>query len=198
VIRVPLKCLFGQNNELLLAEKLFNLGARPPVVSAICNIGNKAAIRLYKILFVCSPRQGLLPYDPFWIVRSSVHNCHASIFLGLIHDLTEQQSESSAVVFITAYELYCQIVATNSTPCKREASVPNGILLDINRAWHLTGQLNSREMSLLHCPQCNARYVAISNTPLVFQQCPICDVWSDKIGRRRWMTVRSRKKSITW
>jgi flagellar transcriptional activator FlhC len=96
--------------ELTLAETLFSLGARPPVVCAVCPIGKKTAIRLYKTIHQRLPKQGMLPYDPYWIIRSSVNDIHASIFLGLIHDLSQQQSPVTfnAALFITAYELYCQ------------------------------------------------------------------------------------------
>ena len=142
--------------ELTLAETLFSLGARPPAVCAVCHIGKKTAIRLYKTIHQRSPKQGMLPYDPYWIVRSSVHNSHASIFLGLIHDLSQQQSGNvaNAKVFITAYELYCRVVAANPQPSKLEAGVPQAILLDMNRAWYLAGQLTAGEMSLVLCEKC--------------------------------------------
>ena len=197
MIRLRLMKLANQGYELILAEALFKLGARPPVVRSACTIGSKTAIRLYKTIHRRSPKQGMLPYDPYWIVRSSVHDLHASIFLGLIHDLSQQQSQTDrdAERFITAYELYCRIVANNPQPSKLETSVPQAILLDINRAWQLAGQLMSGEMSLVICGKCQARYVVLSKMPKPFQQCPICDVWADSTGRRRWMTVKPRKNT---
>ncbi len=195
MFRLPLHSHSGMSHQLVIAEKLFSLGARPPVVRSICHIGKKTAIRLYKIIHQRSPKQGLLPYDPDWIVRSSVHTIHASIFLGLVHDLSVQytQTEFSAELFITAYELYCGVVATNPRPSKLEAGVHQAILLDINRAWQLAGQLKAREMDLVRCGKCHARYVVLSKMPKPFQQCPICDVWADKSGRRRWKTVCPRQ-----
>jgi hypothetical protein len=183
--------------ELILADKLFRLGARPPVVRSICDIGKKTAIRLYKTIHQRSPKQGMLPYDPYWIIRSSVHDLHASIFLGLIHDLSQQQSQTdfNAEVFITAYELYCQVVANNPQPSKLEVGVPQAILLDINRAWQLAGQLKSSEMGLVICEKCHARYVVLNKMPKPFQQCPICDVWADRTGRRRWTTVNPKQNT---
>lgn len=183
--------------ELTIAEALFRLGARPPVVRSVCSIGKKTAIRLYKTIHQRSPKQGMLPYDPYWIIRSSVNDIHASIFLGLIHDLSEQQSQAvfNAELFITAYELYCRVVANNPQPSKLEASVPQAILLDINRAWQLVGQYKSSEMDLVICEKCQARYVVLSKMPKPFQQCPICDVWADRSGRRRWTTVKPRQKA---
>jgi hypothetical protein len=46
----------------------------------------------------------------------------------------------------------------------------------------------------MNCEKCQARYVVLNNMPKPFQQCPICDVWADKTGRRRWTTVKPRKK----
>jgi hypothetical protein len=196
MMRLRLTGTSGLGYELALAETLFGLGARPPVVCAVCPIGKKTAIRLYKTIHQRSPKQGMLPYDPYWIVRSSVHNSHASIFFGLTQDLSQQQSENvaNAELFITAYELYCRVVAANPQPSKLEAGVPQAILLDINRAWYLAGQLTAGEMSLVLCKKCQARYVVLNKMPKPFQQCPICDVWADKTGRRRWTTVKPRKK----
>ncbi len=200
MIRLRLTKLPNQGYDLVLADKLYSMGARPPVVCAVCHLGKKTAIRLYKTIHQRSPRQGMLPYDPFWTVRSSVHNCHASIFLGLIHDFSQQQQQQSQVpctaeILITAYDLYCRIVTTNPNPGKREANAPHAILLEINRAWQLFGQLTAGVMSLVHCAQCQARYVVVNNMPKPFQQCPICAVWADKSGRRRWMTVKPRKNT---
>ncbi|MFZ2452077.1 MAG: FlhC family transcriptional regulator [Methylovulum miyakonense] len=193
MIRSPLNRL-SIGYELTLADRLFRLGARPPVVCSLCHIGKKTAIRLYKTILQQSPKQGLLPYDAYWIVRSSGNNSHASIFLGLIDDFSEQQSQTdfNTEAFITAYELYCQVVANNLRPSKQEASAPQSVLLNINRAWQLAGQLNAKEMALVICDKCHARYVVLSSMPKPFQQCPICDVWADKTGRRRWTTVNTR------
>jgi flagellar transcriptional activator FlhC len=197
MIRLPFIPETGKGYELALAEALFKLGARPPVVRSVCHIGKKTAIRVYKTIHRRSPKQGMLPYDSFWIVRSSVNSIHASIFLGLIHDLSQQQLPAvfNAELFITAYELYCRVVAQNPQPSKLEAGVAQFILLDINRAWQLVGQWKANEMGLTSCEKCHARHVVLNKMPKPYQQCPICDVWADKTGRRRWATVKPRQKA---
>ena len=196
MMQVYLNSTSSMGYKLSLAQTLFKLGARPPIVRSLCNIGPKTAIRLYKTIHLRSPKQGMLPYDPYWIVRSSVHDLHASIFLGLIHDLSQQQCQSdlSAERFITAYQLYCKIVANNPQPSKLEAGAPQAVLLDINRAWQQAGQLKSGDIRLVGCEKCQARHVVLNKIPKPFQQCPICDVWADKTGRRRWTTVKLKPK----
>ena len=195
--RLPANRLSDMGHIWVVADKLFRLGARPPVVRSLCPIGKKTAIRLYQSIHQQSPKQGLLPYDPYWIVRSSVANIHASIFLGLFQDFTRQQNPTGcpAETFIAAYELYCRVVAHNPHPSKLEAGVAQAILLDINRAWQLSGQLRAGEMGLVICGKCQARHVVLTKMPKPFQQCPICEVWADKSGRRRWVTVNASKNN---
>jgi hypothetical protein len=194
MILLPLQSKTGRGVDLVIAEKLIHFGARPPVVHAVCSIGKKTAIRLYKTIHLKSPKQGMLPYDQYWVVRSSVNTIHASIFLGLVRDFLQHQQSSTitAEILITAYELYCRVVASNPSPSKLEASAPQSLLLNINRAWQLTRQLASDGCGLVVCNTCLARHVVIKQMPKPFQQCPICDVWADKTGRRRWMTAKPK------
>jgi hypothetical protein len=191
---LPLHTLSCLGYDRIVAERLFLLGARPPVVQAVCLIGKKAAIRLYKLIHQRSPKQGMLPYDPFWVVRSAVYNIHASVFLGLVHDLCQyhQLKTLTADVLITAYDLYGRVVANNPSPSKLEASADHCQLLCINRAWQQAGQFFAGELALVFCTKCQARHVVIAKLPKPFQQCPICEVWADNAGRRRWMTPKAR------
>ncbi len=184
------------SGKLLLAERLFKLGARPPLVCAVCKISTKTAIRWYKTINQCAPKQGMLPYDLFWISNSAVHNIHASIFLGLIHDYCKacNQTTFNAKILIDAFNLYGQVVTNNPTLSKREKSAKNTLLLDINRAWQLANQLTYGAIQLKICEKCKTRFVVLNKLPIPFQQCPICDVWADKIGRRRWKTVVCKNK----
>ena len=179
-------------DQLISAERLFRSGARPPVVSALCGLGKKTAIRIYREIHNASPKQVMLPYDPYWILRSSVNAVHASIFLGAYSDVSRahRPDRSDAQVFLTAYELYRSVVARNPRPSLAETGVEQQILLDINRAWHLTRQLALGDMALVVCARCRSRHLVIQEMPKPFRQCPVCDVWADKSGRRRWVSVK--------
>lgn len=185
--------VFSRN--MLAAEKLFQLGARPPIVRSLCNIGHKVAIRLYKEALHVNPKQGLLPYDPTWIIRSSANAIHASLFISILNDIQERQSQTfNAEALITGYELYSQVMAAHPHFCNLETSRHSMPVMDINRAWMLAHQLHSNEIQLINCERCRVRFCALRTIPKPFQQCPVCDVWSDKKGRRRWVSVNSRQK----
>lgn len=176
--------------EIQLAEQLFALGARTPIVCSLCAIRRKTATLIYRIAHQKSPKKGMLPWDQQWIIRSSVNNLHASIFLGLVQDYLP--SEASGIVFaqqfVTAYELYCRIVANNLKPSKREASFDSFRVLDINRAWQITQQYKTHELRFSMCPHCQSRYLKFIQKEEYFEMCPICEVWTDSTGRRRWIS----------
>lgn len=185
--------LFGA--ELILAEKLFALGARTHIVCNLCAIGRKTATRLYKLSHQQSPKKGMLPWDDHWIIRSSVNNLHASIFLSMIQD--HMNSEYSNIEygkqFVNAYGLYCQVVANNSKPSKREQNFENFRVLDINRAWQIIQQFRTQRLGFVICQKCKARHLIVNKNDELFDKCPICEIWTDRSGRRRWISVAQRQ-----
>jgi hypothetical protein len=182
-------------HDLLIAEKLARLGARPPVLRSLCQIGRKVAIRLYKDAHQGASRQGQLPYDPYWIVRSAINDIHASIFFGILHDISRLLNRQGLdpKIFLTAYELYCQVVKKSAETSHLSESGFKSKKLEINRAWHLIQQFNTHEIKLVVCEKCQSRYLALNTVPKAFQLCPICDVWAHVDGRRRWASVKSGK-----
>jgi hypothetical protein len=105
----------------------------------------------------------------------------------------QTDDDHDARLFITAYELYCQVVANNPRPSKLEKSVTQFILLDINRAWELNHQFNSNLLNLVICKKCQARFLRLNTLKDPFEQCPICEVWADRIGRRRWSSAKAKQ-----
>jgi len=199
MIRLSFDSAANFGNDLITAEQLIRLGARPPIVSTLCNLSRKLVIRIYKNIHQQAPKQGMLPYDTSWIVRSTANNIHASIFLGIRHDLSilSSPADLSTRIFITAYELYGRVIA--KTPPVHNKTYQDGsqsIPLDINRAWFLSRQLDTSDIQFKTCYRCQVRYLGIKNLPTPFYQCPICDVWTDRSGRRRWTTVKSQMTNL--
>lgn len=168
------------------ANQLVLLGVRPPIIQHLCGIGRKVAIRLYKEAHHGSSKSGMLPYDSYWIARSSLNALHASIFLGIVADIAtlESQTPVQASRLLTAYRLYGEVVGRVLNLNRLDVSYDLGKLLDINRAWHLIQQFNSRESRLLQCGSCQSRHVALNTLPKYYQRCPICEVWAEKNKRR--------------
>ncbi len=184
---------------LATAEKLIQLGARPPIVSRLCNLSRKQSIRFYKTIQGKPPKRGMLPYDHNWIARSAINNIHASLFLGIAQDLRRQLSvgDLNAQLFIATYDLYIKVIAKTETRQKStKPTSPRLFPLDINRAWHLIGQFSAGDLFLNICSHCQARYLGLMNSEATFNQCPVCDVWTDRSGRRRWIPVKPKTHSL--
>jgi flagellar transcriptional activator FlhC len=195
--RTTLEASFLLGHKLVTAERLIQWGARPPVVSRLCQLTPKQSVRLFKWVSGCSPKQGMLPYDDNWIVRSATNNIHASLFLGIIQDLKHLLSISviSADQFLVAYALYASLMAKNKPELRQvAASSGHSPILDINRAWYLIGQFAAGELIFKHCDTCRARYLGLHQRHISFSQCPICEVWTDRSGRRRWTSLKSKHK----
>ncbi|MBS3953606.1 MAG: hypothetical protein KGZ88_11720 [Methylomicrobium sp.] len=173
-------------HTLSMANQLVLLGVRPPIIQHLCGIGRKVAIRLYKEAHHGSSKSGLLPYDSYWISRSSLNALHASIFLGIFADIAplECQNPVQATRLLTAYALYSEVVGRVLNHTRLDVSHDHGRLLDINRAWHLIQQFNSRESRLLPCGRCQSRHLVLNTLPKFYQRCPICEVWAEKNSRR--------------
>lgn len=187
--------------ELMLAKRLFNLGARTPVVCSLCGIKRKTATRLYWFAQKQAPIKGMLPWDPHWIERSTLNNLHASIFLGLIQDYVPEHCSGIEFgqQFCDAYALYCRIVSQNPKPCNREAGFEHYRVLDINRAWQLTQQFRASTLRFVTCLSCHARHLGLHQVEQHPIHCPVCQTKTGDMNRQprisRTFSQNARKTS---
>ncbi|QBC27820.1 hypothetical protein U737_13410 [Methylomonas sp. LW13] len=196
---MPFKSRSNIGADLLLAEKLIQLGARPPIVSQLCHLTRKQSIAFFKAVKGQSPKQGMLPHDYQWVIRSAFNNIHASLFLSIIEDIRHRLSTPNlnATLLVAAYEIYSN-VASRILP-NRQCIQPLSSQyypLDINRAWYLIGLLSAGDLVFIFCGRCHARYLGMIHPEVAFSQCPICDVWTDRSGRRRWVSAKSKMLTL--
>ena len=183
-------------NRLVLAEQLIQLGARPPIVSQLCWLSRKQSIDLYKSVKGCPPKQGMLPHDIQWVIRSTTNNIHASLFLGILDDTRRRlsfQRSSSAKALVDAYSIYQNVTLKILANQQGTFSAAQQFTLDINRAWSLISMLSAGNLMFIVCSHCCARYLGLIHPSAAFCQCPVCNVWTDRTGRRRWISAKSKK-----
>jgi len=185
--------------DLLLAEKLIQLGARPPIVSQLCHLTRKQIIAFFKTVQGQAPKQGMLPHDHQWAIRSAFNNIHASLFLSMIEDIRHRLSTPNldATLLVAAYEIYSDVASRiladrHSIQSRSSQHYP----LDINRAWYLISLLSAGDLVFMICGRCRARYLGMIHPDAAFSQCPICDVWTDRSGRRRWISTKSKMLTL--
>lgn len=192
---MPFKSRSNIGADLLLAERLIQLGARPPIVSQLCHLTRKQSIEFFKAVQGQPPKQGMLPHDHQWAIRSAFNNIHASLFLSMIEDIRHRLSTPNldATLLVAAYEIYrsvaSRILADRQIIQSRSSQY---YPLDINRAWYLITLLSAGDLVFILCGRCHARYLAMIHPDTAFNQCPICEVWTDRSGRRRWVSAKSK------
>lgn len=196
---MPFKSRPNIGADLLLAERLIQLGARPPIVSQLCHLTRKQSIEFFKAVQGQSPKQGMLPHDHQWAIRTAFNNIHASLFLGMIEDIRDRLSTQhlSATLLVAAYEIYINVASRMLAD--RQFIQPLSTQyypLDINRAWYLITLLSAGDLIFILCGRCHARYLGMIHPDTAFNQCPICEVWTDRSGRRRWVSVKSKSQSL--
>jgi flagellar transcriptional activator FlhC len=181
--------------DLLIMERLIQYGARPPIISQLCHLSRKQSIAFFKSVQGQSPKQGMLPHDHQWPIRSALNNIHASLFLSIFEDIKNHLSTQkvTATGLLDAYEIYnnvaTKILAHDQCPQPRAS---RHYPLNINRAWYLIGLLSVGNLVFILCGRCQARYLGMIHPDAVFSQCPICDVWTDRSERRRWTSSKSK------
>ena len=182
-------------NHLVLAKQLIQLGARPPIVSQLCRLSRQQSIDLYKSIKGCPPKQGMLPHDHQWVIQSTCRNIHAALFLGIFDDIRRRLSiqHSSAQALVGAYSIYKNIASKMLTQPKEPTLTAQHVPLDINRAWFLISMLLAGDLRFTVCTSCRTRYLSLIHPDATFNQCPICNVWTDRSGRRRWVSAKSKK-----
>lgn len=192
---VPFKKASNFANHWVLAEQLIQLGARPPIVSQLCRLSRQQSIDLYKSVNGCPPKQGMLPHDHQWVIQSAGRNIHASIFLGILDDIRQRLSiqHASAEVLVDAFSLYKNIASHIFIEPNAITPVARQFTLDINRAWSLISMLLAGDLIFTVCACCRVRFLSVIHPNATFSQCPICDVWTDRSGRRRWASAKSKK-----
>lgn len=161
--------------ELLpLARKIIGLGGRATTIEAILKVNKKTAGAMYKHYTSQNPRGGLLPWDPYWAVKSPSNCLHTSYFIAIYQSLQEaNQQEDLKNIFVSAFSLYNNVIAESHN-------------LEIDRAWHVMLQFNTKNIYLKKC-KCGRKHVAATDSPEIFQLCPICDVLTDTRKRKRWV-----------
>ncbi len=196
---MPFKSRSNIGADLLLAERLIQLGARPPIVSQLCHLTRKQSIAFFKTVQGQSPKQGMLPHDHQWAIRSALNNIHASLFLGMIEGIRDRlpTPNLSATLLVAAYEIYINVASRMLAD--RQFIQPHSSQhypLDINRAWYLITLLSTGDLVFILCGRCHARYLGMIHPDTAFSQCPICEVWTDRSGRRRWVSAKSKNHAL--
>ena len=143
--------LSGEIARYQQARRLFEHGARVPVVFEMTRLSSWFLRKLSREISGVSPRKGQMPNSDAWYVRSR-NNLQVSLFMANYRAIKDSPGVSGDAcdLLISAYQEYLRVV--NSAQIRP--------VLGIDRAWWLLKSMQIRNLKLVACVTCGGDYVA--------------------------------------
>ena len=160
------KSVVNDAEQIQLAIKLINLGARLQLLEAQTSISRERLIKLYKELKGVSPPKGMLPFSTDWFLTWQP-NIHSSIFLNIHNFLLAYADVQGIEAITTAYRLYLQQVESEGNPEP---------VLSLTRAWTLVRFVESKMLTLKGCSCCGGQFVVNTYDLNKDYVCNLCHV----------------------
>ncbi len=167
------KSVIDESEQLQLAIKLINLGARLQLLASETTISRERLTKLYKEIKGISPPKGMLPFSTDWFLTWRP-NIHSSIFLNIYKFLQENTEISGIEAITTAYGLYLEQVHTLEKTADYQKG--DGPVLSLMRAWTLLRFVEHKLLKTEACSSCGGNFVV--NTYDLNQNylCNLCHV----------------------
>lgn len=147
--------ILDEIRQLTDSLQLAELGARPPVISALTGINRAKAIQIFREVHGAVPK-GSLHVTADWIFKSKRQNLICTQFF-----LSYQTHFENGVGHIAAF-----IQAYKQLPAKDQ--------LSIDHAWVVIQEHDLQEIKLVNCRVCHAAYLIHTLDLQIDHKCPHC------------------------
>lgn len=147
--------ILDEIRQLTDSLQLAELGARPPVISALTGINRAKAIQLFREVHGAVPK-GSLHVTADWIFKSRRQNLVCTRFL-IRYQGHLERGDGHIAAFIRAYQ-------------EIEAKAQ----LSIDHAWVVIQEHDLKEVKLVNCRVCHTQYLLHSLDLQIDHKCPHC------------------------
>lgn len=153
-----------QVRHLGAAIKMFQLGARPPVVRAMVPVKTRVAGQLYLEMTGKNPPRGMLVASTEWFFQVAKRNRQGATFIKIFKAAcAEMSGELEAEVLIEAYQRYLEQIGIEE------------VCLTLDRAWWLLREVKIRNLLVeACCKKCGVDYLVENGTLRVACLCQSC------------------------
>jgi flagellar transcriptional activator FlhC len=167
------KSVVGEAEQLQLAIRLINLGARLQLLESQTSLSRERLTKLYKELKGISPPKGMLPFSTDWFL-TWLPNIHSSLFLNIYNFLKENAGLSGIEALAKGYELYLeQARELETTP---EFQTQDEPVLSLIRAWTLVRFIESDLLKTESCSRCSGHFIVNSYDLNHNYLCNLCNI----------------------
>jgi len=186
------KSVISESEQLQLAIRLINLGARLQLLELQTNLSRERLTKLYKEIKGISPPKGMLPFSTDWFL-TWLPNIHSSLFLNIYNFLKKNAGLDGIEAMAKAYELYLeQALELGTTP---EFQTKDQPVLSLMRAWTLIRFIESDLLKTESCSRCSGHFVVNSYDLNQNYLCNLCNIPSraGKYQKTRKVTVTEKE-----
>lgn len=163
-----------------IAEKMMQMGMRPPLVSATTRLPLTVLRNLWQSIHGKRPPSGLLPDNSLGLLRRYRHVVHGNLFFSIYFKMAGESIFKTAnnATILAAYETYLEMV-------KQMEMVP---LIELTAAWYIARDLRSQILEKHYCRKCKVPYLYSLQLDLT-HHCPFCNL------HRRPERLRSKRSA---
>lgn len=162
------KSVAKEAQEIMLATRMVELGARLQVLQAETSLSYDRLARLYREVKGYSPPKGMLPFSVDWFM-TWLPNIHSSVFYSVYRYLDTHTPAKKTHALVEAYGIYLEQASAGRMADAREEPV-----LSFTRAWMLIRFFDSNMVQLSRCLRCKGGFVAHAHDPQNDFVCAIC------------------------
>ncbi len=167
------KSVVSESEQLQLAIRLINLGARLQLLESHTSLSRERLIKLYKELKGNSPPKGMLPFLTDWFL-TWLPNIHSSLFLNIYNFLKKNAGVDGIEALATAYELYLdQARELELTTELQQSDEP---VLSLVRAWTLVRFVQNNLIKMEPCSRCTGLFIVNSYDLNQDYLCNLCNI----------------------
>lgn len=146
--------LLSEYQQVQTAIELIELGARVQTLEDVTEINRCRLVRLYKEVRGEAPAKGQLPYSTDWYATWKP-NYHSTLFLSFFNRIKDLPDITYSRALASAYKLYSEQVLMIEDE-------DDGVVLSFTRAWMLTRFIESKQLELCTCSNCQLPFVVLS------------------------------------
>jgi flagellar transcriptional activator FlhC len=171
--QVKQKSVVTESEQLQLAIRLINLGARLQLLESHTSLSRERLIKLYKELKGNSPPKGMLPFSTDWFL-TWLPNIHSSLFLNIYNFLRENAGIDGIEALATAYELYLD--QARELELTTELQKTEEPVLSLVRAWTLVRFVQNNLIKMEPCSRCTGLFLVNSYDLNQDYLCNLCHI----------------------
>ena len=173
--------------SLCRLQTLCKLGARPPIILSLLPTLPDAFVKdVWTSVQSKRPPKGPLPHERAHFFATPRRRLHSSLFLSAWISMRSSKGCHDVDALTSAYRFYLERLGQDA---EEEP-------LSFDRMWFLTREYRRKAIVMIRCATCGAAYIHVPDDLIDDRYCPVNQLASHPIFRRKAESPATRKKPL--